>query len=350
MSEKIDYKDAGVDIDEGARAVDAIRSTVSSTHRPEVIGDIGSFGGLFSAAGFKDMEDPVLVSGADGVGTKLQLAQTLDRHDTIGIDLVAMCANDIVTCGAEPLFLLDYIAAGKLKSKQMKQIVDGVAEGCCRAGCALIGGEMAEHPGVMDEDDYDISGFCVGVVDRPQMIDPQRVAVGDVVLGLASSGMHSNGFSLVRRAVTDGLSKRELRRKRKELGGVSLADALLAPTRIYVRSILEARKVGLDLHAVAHITGGGITENLNRALPDTCDARISLGSWDVPPIIDYVVKAAGLDVHEALETFNMGIGMCVVCAQSDAEALKTQLTSDGETVYTIGSIVDGDGKVVYAHD
>ena len=345
--EQITYKDAGVDIDEGARAVKAIRGAVQSTYRPEVIGDIGGFGGLFSAAAFKDMEDPIMVSGTDGVGTKLQLAQMIGRHDSCGIDLVAMCVNDVLACGAEPLFFLDYVAIGKLKAEQMAQIVGGIAEGCKQANCSLIGGEIAEHPGVMPADDYDLSGFCVGVVDRPKMIGPELVEEGDVILGLASTGIHSNGFSLVRRAVTERMSLEELTAPCDKLGGTSVMDALLAPTRIYVKSIVNLLKKGLPVHAVAHITGGGITENLDRALPKTLDAQVELGSWPVLPIIQYVIDAAGLDQEQALKTFNMGIGMCVICKPQDAAAIRAELEATGETVYTVGTVIAGEGKVVY---
>ena len=345
--EQITYKDAGVDIDEGARAVQAIRGAVQSTYRPEVIGDIGGFGGLFSAASFKDMEDPIMVSGTDGVGTKLQLAQMIDRHDSCGIDLVAMCVNDVLACGAEPLFFLDYVAIGKLKAEQMAQIVGGIAEGCKQANCSLVGGEIAEHPGVMPEDDYDLSGFCVGVVDRPKMIGPELVEEGDVILGLASTGIHSNGFSLVRRAVTERKSLDELTAPCEQLGGTSVMDALLAPTRIYVKSIVNLLKKGLPVHAVAHITGGGITENLDRALPKTLDAQVELGSWPVLPIIQYVIDAAGLDQEQALKTFNMGIGMCVICKPADAAAIQAELEATGEKVYTVGTVIAGEGKVVY---
>ena len=345
--EQITYKDAGVDIDEGARAVKAIRGAVQSTYRPEVIGDIGGFGGLFSAAAFKDMEDPIMVSGTDGVGTKLQLAQMIGRHDSCGIDLVAMCVNDVLACGAEPLFFLDYVAIGKLKAEQMAQIVGGIAEGCKQANCSLIGGEIAEHPGVMPADDYDLSGFCVGVVDRPKMIGPELVEEGDVILGLASTGIHSNGFSLVRRAVTERMSLEELTAPCDKLGGTSVMDALLAPTRIYVKSIVNLLKKGLPVHAVANITGGGITENLDRALPKTLDAQVELGSWPVLPIIQYVIDAAGLDQEQALKTFNMGIGMCVICKPQDAAAIRAELEATGETVYTVGTVIAGEGKVVY---
>lgn len=347
MAEQITYKDAGVDIDEGARAVDAIRASVKSTYRPEVIGDIGGFGGLFSAAALKQMDDPILVSGTDGVGTKLALAQMAGKHDTVGIDLVAMCVNDVLACGAEPLFFLDYVAIGKLRSDHIAQVVGGIAEGCRQAGCALVGGEMAEHPGVMNPDDYDLSGFCVGAVDRPKMLNPENVAEGDVILGLASTGIHSNGFSLVRRAVTEVMDAGELTVERAELDGVSVLDALLAPTRIYVKSILELRREVPQIHAVAHITGGGITENLNRALNDHVDAQVNEGSWTQPPIIDFVVEKAGLSREEALKTFNCGIGMCVICPPEVERAAIEQLESTGEKVFKIGSVIPGDGKVVY---
>lgn len=347
MAEQITYKDAGVDIDEGARAVDAIRASVKSTYRPEVIGDIGGFGGLFSAAALKQMDDPILVSGTDGVGTKLALAQMAGKHDTVGIDLVAMCVNDVLACGAEPLFFLDYVAIGKLRSDHISQVVGGIAEGCRQAGCALVGGEMAEHPGVMNPDDYDLSGFCVGAVDRPKMLNPENVAEGDVILGLASTGIHSNGFSLVRRAVTEVMDAGELTVERAELDGVSVLDALLAPTRIYVKSILKLRREVPQIHAVAHITGGGITENLNRALNDHVDAQVNKGSWTQPPIIDFVVEKAGLSREEALKTFNCGIGMCVICPPEVERAAIEQLESTGEKVFKIGSVIPGDGKVVY---
>ncbi len=347
-NEQVTYKDAGVDTAEGARAVDAIRDAVASTRRPEVIGDIGGFGGLFSAAAAKGMADPVLVSGTDGVGTKLVLAQMAGRHDTVGVDLVAMCANDVLACGAEPLFFLDYVAVGKLDSAQMAQIVGGVAQGCRQAGCALVGGEMAEHPGVMAAGDYDLSGFCVGLVDRPKMIGPALVREGDCILGLAGTGVHSNGFSLVRRAVVERMERAELDAPRAELGGASLMEALLAPTRIYVKPVLGLLEAGLPVHACAHITGGGITENLDRALPPTLDARVELGSWECPPVIDFVVKAARLSEGEALKTFNMGVGMCVICDADAAGAVRAHLEQAGQMVFSIGRVAPGSGKVVYA--
>ncbi len=349
---QITYEQAGVSTSEGAHAVDAIKPLVAATYRDEVIGDLGGFGGLFSAAAFKGMEDPILVSGTDGVGTKLTLAQSLGIHDTVGIDLVAMCVNDIVVSGAEPLFFLDYVSVGKLEHDKMAQIVSGIAEGCKQAGCSLIGGEMAEHPGVMDPDDYDLSGFAVGVVDRPRMIGPECVMSGDVILGLASSGIHSNGFSLVRRAVLEPMIREDdLLEPLPELDGMSIGEALLMPTRIYVRSILSALAASLPLHAAAHITGGGITENLNRALPDGLNAEIDLGSWPNVPIIAYVATEAGLSEREMLKTFNCGIGMCLICPPDSVDDMKAHFEQAGEKVFLIGRVVAGDagvkGEVVY---
>ncbi|MFU8891361.1 MAG: phosphoribosylformylglycinamidine cyclo-ligase [Anaerosomatales bacterium] len=342
---RITYRDAGVDTAEGARAVSVIRDAVRSTYRPEVIGDIGGFGGLFSAAALKEMSDPVLVSGTDGVGTKLRLARLLDRHDTVGIDLVAMCANDILTCGAEPLFFLDYIAIGELVAERVEQIVAGIAEGCRQAGCALVGGEMAEHPGTMEPDDYDLSGFCVGAVDRPKMIDGSQVSPGDVVLGLASSGIHSNGYSLVRKVLVEG-HEEGLGLPRVDLGGATLGDVLLEPTRIYVRPVL-ATIAEVPVKAMAHITGGGITENLDRVLPGGCDAEIVRGSWRVPPVFGLIADAAGLDDDEMHRTFNMGVGFMIVVSPAHAPRAAAILQAAGERVFEIGAIVEGTGGVRY---
>jgi phosphoribosylformylglycinamidine cyclo-ligase len=309
ISSQITYADAGVNINEGARAVDAIKAAVRTTYTPDVIGDLGGFGALYSAASLLQMKDPVLVSGTDGVGTKLELAKRLGIHDSIGIDLVAMCVNDIVTCGAKPLFFLDYLAVGKLDADFAATVVGGIAEGCRQAGCALIGGEMAEHPGVMATDSYDLSGFAVGVVDRGDMLGPNRVVSGDQLLLLTSSGLHSNGYSLVRRALTDKMSDDQLACATLPAGS-SLAKALLAPTRIYVDEVLAAAATG-GLHAAAHITGGGISENLNRVLPAGLDACINSG-WEIPAVILEVIRAAGLSQAEALKTFNMGAGMILV--------------------------------------
>ena len=342
------YKDAGVDTTEGARAVDAIKACVATTKRPEVIGGLGGFGGLFSAAKLKEMADPVLVSGTDGVGTKLRLAQLFDRHETVGIDLVAMCVNDLLASGAEPLFFLDYIAIGHIEAEHVAQIVGGIAEGCRQAGCALVGGEMAEHPGVMAKDDYDLAGFCVGVVDRPKMILPEMVQEGDAILGIASSGLHSNGYSLARRVLIDeSADLTQYTAPQDRFGGESLVDAMLKPTRIYVKPILGLLEAGLPVHGVAHITGGGITENLNRVLPENLDAEVEWGIWDVPPVVQAAVEAANLSDTEAYRTFNMGVGMCVVCDPDAVDDIAESLTAAGETVFPVGRIVKGTGQVIY---
>ncbi|MDO4807011.1 MAG: phosphoribosylformylglycinamidine cyclo-ligase [Coriobacteriales bacterium] len=353
MAEHITYADAGVDVDEGARAVDAIKEAVATTNRPEVIGGLGGFGSCFSAAALKDMEDPVLVSGTDGVGTKLAIAQLVGKHDTVGQDLVAMCVDDVVVIGAEPLFFLDYVAVGKLQADAMAQIVGGIAEGCRQSGCALVGGEMAEHPGVMAPEDYDLAGFVVGVVDRPRMIGPDLVREGDVVLGIPSSGIHSNGYSLVRKVAIEGRTVEELLEPLDELGGESLADAVLRPTTIYAGALVRALRAGAPIHAMAHITGGGITENLNRALPSTLDAVVYRGgeegpAWDIPPVITYMVRAAGLTPDEAYKTFNMGVGMSVICAEQDEDVVREALAAEGLQTFVMGKIVSGTGKVVYA--
>ncbi|WP_314026500.1 phosphoribosylformylglycinamidine cyclo-ligase [Olsenella uli] len=352
QAKHVTYADAGVDVDEGARAVDAIRDAVRATSRPEVIGGLGGFGSCFSMKSFKGMEDPVLVSGTDGVGTKLAVAQLLDRHDTVGQDLVAMCVDDVVPVGAEPLFFLDYIAIGKLRAEQVEEIVRGIAEGCRLSGCALVGGEMAEHPGVMDPDDYDLAGFVVGVVDRPKMIGPDKVRVGDAILGLPSSGIHSNGYSLVRKVAIEGRTLDELNTPLDELGGESLADAVLRPTTIYAGKLMRVLRDGAPIHAMAHITGGGITENLNRALPTGVDAAVDRGgedgpTWDVPPIIDYCVRAAGLTPDEAYRTFNMGVGMSLIVAPADVDRIRDMLALEGLDSFVMGSCVPGAGKVIY---
>ena len=347
----VTYAEAGVDIVEGARAVDAIKDTVHSTYRSEVVGDIGGFGGLFSIAAAKDMAEPLLVSGTDGVGTKLKVAQRLGVHDTVGIDLVAMCVNDILAIGAEPLFFLDYVAVGKLDAEAMAKIVGGIGEGCRQSGCALIGGEMAEHPGVMDPDDYDLSGFCVGLVDRPRMLDPESVREGDVLIGLASSGLHSNGYSLARKVCIEGRTEEELREAREDLGGQSILEALLTPTRIYVkpvRAVME--QVPGGIRALAHITGGGITENLNRALPAGVNAEVDLGTWPIPPVVRFACEQANLSEAEALKTFNMGLGMVLIVDPAAAEAVEAALAAAGEETYRVGRIVAGEGEVQYANE
>ena len=350
----VTYEDAGVDTAEGARAVDAIKAAVKETNRPEVIGGLGGFGGCFSAAAFKDMEDPVMVSGTDGVGTKLAIAQLLDRHDTVGEDLVAMCVDDVVPIGAEPLFFLDYVAIGKLRAEHVAQIVKGIANGCKKSGCALVGGEMAEHPGVMNPDDYDLAGFVVGVVDRPKMIGPEKVKAGDVILGLPSSGIHSNGYSLVRKVAIEGRSVEELEAYNEELGE-SVADAVMRPTTIYAGQLIRVLHAGAPIHAMAHITGGGITENLNRALPADVDALVYRGgeagpAWSIPPIITYVSRLAGLSLTEAYKTFNMGVGMSIICAPEDVDAVTAALKAEGLEPFVMGECVPGTGCVQYRDD
>ena len=346
--DQITYAQAGVDINEGARAVDAIKGIVHDTYRPEVVGDIGGFGGLFSIAAAKDMEDPLLVSGTDGVGTKLKIAQLISKHDTVGIDLVAMCANDILATGAEPLFFLDYIAVGKLSAEAVAAIVGGIGEGCRQAGCALIGGEMAEHPGVMDPDDYDLSGFCVGIVDRPKMLDPESVRPGDVLIGLASSGLHSNGYSLARKVCLEGRPLDEVTQPCEELGGQSVAEALLTPTRIYVKTVraLMAAHPGA-IRALAHITGGGITENLNRALNDRVDAAVERGTWPVPDVVRYTCERAHLSEEEAYKTFNMGLGLVLIVDPAQADAVFASAQEAGESAVKVGEIIEGTGVVTY---
>lgn len=351
QSAHITYADAGVDVDEGARAVNAIKEAVKWTSRPEVIGGLGGFGSCFSMKAFKDMEDPVLVSGTDGVGTKLAIAQLLDRHDTVGEDLVAMCVDDVVPVGAEPLFFLDYVALGKLRAEHVSTIVQGIANGCKKAGCALVGGEMAEHPGVMNPNDYDLAGFVVGVVDRPQMLGPERVQQGDVIIGLASSGLHSNGYSLVRKAVIEKKTLNELTTPLAALDGESIADAVLRPTTIYAGGLLRVLKAGAPIHAMAHITGGGITENLNRALPAQLDAVVYRTKqhelWSIPPIISYVTSAAQLTDGEAYKTFNMGVGMSLLCSAADAQGVLKLLKDEGFEAFVMGECIAGTGKVVY---
>ena len=344
------YAAAGVDIEAGYQGVKMMNRYVQRTLTADVISDLGGFGGLFSLD-LHGLEKPVLVSGTDGVGTKQRIAQLMDRHNTVGIDCVAMCVNDIICCGAKPLFFLDYIAIGKNIPEKVVSLVSGVSEGCVRAGCALIGGETAEHPGTMKPDDYDLAGFAVGVVDRDKILDKNKMQPGDVVIALPSSGLHSNGYSLARKVCVEGKTHYELRIEREELGGRSLQDALLEPTRIYVkpvRAVLEACEGAV--HALAHITGGGISENLDRALPKSCAAEVDLGTWPVPAIASFVCDAAHLDEAEALKTFNMGLGMVLIVDAARADEVEAALTQAGETTYRVGRIVAGEGEVRYAND
>lgn len=338
----MDYKSAGVDIEAGYKSVELIKGFVKETNRPEVIGGLGGFAGAFSMAKYKDMEDPVLVSGTDGCGTKVKLAFIMDKHDTIGIDAVAMCVNDIVCGGAEPLFFLDYIACGKNIPEKIAMIVKGVAEGCKQSGCALVGGETAEHPGLMPEDEYDLAGFAVGIVDRKDIIDGKDLAEGDVLIGLASSGVHSNGFSLVRKVFD--MTKESLDTYYDELGG-KLGDVLLAPTRIYVKALQNAKKAGIKLKACSHITGGGFYENVPRMLREGCHALIEKDSYDIPPIFTLMKNKGGLDEKMMYNTFNMGVGMVVAVSADDAQKAVESFTASGEKAFVIGKITSGEKGV-----
>ncbi|MBK1724720.1 phosphoribosylformylglycinamidine cyclo-ligase [Thiocystis violacea] len=327
----LNYRDAGVDIDAGAALVERIKPLAAATRRPGVLDGLGGFGALFELP-LDRYREPVLVSGTDGVGTKLKLAIELGRHDTIGIDLVAMCANDILVSGAEPLFFLDYYATGRLDVEVAASVISGIARGCELAGCALTGGETAEMPGMYGEGDYDLAGFCVGIAEKSALIAPDRVEPGDVLIGLASSGPHSNGYSLVRKVIE--VSGADLD---QDLDGVSLADALLAPTRIYVASVLPLTR-SIQVHALAHITGGGLTENLPRVLPAHLLARIELDSWQRPAVFDWLQTRGGISRTEMLRTFNCGVGMVICVAAEDAEAALKQLGDAGETAWILGRI------------
>jgi phosphoribosylformylglycinamidine cyclo-ligase len=335
MSEKpVTYKDSGVDIAAGNNFVNLIKPLVKATSRPEVLADIGGFGGLFSLNTSK-YKNPVLVSGTDGVGTKLKIAFLADRHDTVGIDLVAMCVNDIIVQGAEPLFFLDYLATGKLLPEKGAEIVKGIAEGCKQAGCALIGGETAEMPGFYSDGEYDVAGFTVGVVDRENIIDGSCISVGNVLIGIASSGLHSNGYSLARTLVFDrlGLSIND----EFPGAGASVADVLLTPTKIYVRSILNLLK-DFSIHGIAHITGGGLLENVPRVLPKGCQAHIYTKRWERPNLFTVLQKAGNVERDEMYRTFNMGIGMVLAVAEGQAEEIIDRLKGLGESAWVIGDI------------
>lgn len=338
------YKEAGVDVTAGYRSVELMKKDVASTATEGVLDSIGGFGGLFAPA-FAGMEKPVLVSGTDGVGTKLKLAMLLDRHDTIGIDCVAMCVNDVICAGAKPLFFLDYIACGKNVPEKIAEIVSGVAAGCRESGCALIGGETAEHPGMMPEDEYDLAGFTVGLVDEKDILDKESVQEGDVLIGLASSGVHSNGFSLVRK-VFDITTKESLERKPEELDGKTLGETLLTPTRLYVKPVLNLLKQ-VHVRSIAHITGGGFYENMPRAFGEGLDACIRRGSWNIPPIFSLIQKEGGISEHDMYNTFNMGIGMMAVTAKEDAEKALAVLKENGIEASVIGKMVKGDHTVVF---
>ena len=336
------YAAAGVDITAGYKSVELMKSHIARTMTAGVASDIGGFGGLF-ALDTAGMEQPVLVSGTDGVGTKIRIAQLLDKHDTIGIDCVAMCVNDIICCGAKPLFFLDYIACGKNYPEKIAAIVAGVAEGCVQAGCALIGGETAEHPGMMAEDDYDLAGFSVGVVDKKKIIDHSAMAAGDVILALPSTGVHSNGFSLVRRVFN--VERADLRVPVEALGGKGLGETLLTPTKIYVKPILALLEE-VAVRGISHITGGGFYENIPRSIPDGLCARIERSAVRVLPIFDLLAKTGNIPERDMFNTFNMGVGMSVVVPKDQADRALAILKEQGEDAYILGEIVQGEEKVV----
>jgi len=334
------YKDAGVDVEAGYEAVKLMRNDVKRTFRPEVLTDIGGFGGLFALDKSK-YEEPVLVSGTDGVGTKLKIAFLLDRHDTVGIDCVAMCVNDIICGGAEPLFFLDYIALGKNRPEKVAQIVKGVAEGCVMSGCSLVGGETAEMPGFYPENEYDIAGFAVGIVDKKKIIDGKGIKDGDVLIGLASSGLHSNGFSLVRKL----LNPSEARLKeRVEALGRTLGEELLTPTRIYVKTILDIKEK-FNIKGISHITGGGFIENIPRIIPDGFRVRINKGTWPVLPVFDLLQKIGDIKERDIYNTFNMGIGMVLAVDARIGNEVAEYLNSRSEKAYIIGEVIKGEAGV-----
>ncbi|MGG3308627.1 phosphoribosylformylglycinamidine cyclo-ligase [Paenibacillus lautus] len=337
------YKQAGVDIAAGNEAVERMKKHVKTTFRPEVMTDLGGFGALFKLN--KDQyEEPVLVSGTDGVGTKLKLAFAMDQHDTIGIDAVAMCVNDIVVQGAEPLFFLDYLACDKVIPAKIESIVKGIADGCNQAGCSLIGGETAEMPGMYSEGEYDIAGFTVGIVDKSKMINGANIAAGDTVIGLASSGVHSNGFSLVRKLLLEDAGY-SLQQELPELGG-RLGDVLLAPTKIYVKPLLGLLKE-IEVKGMAHITGGGFIENIPRMLPDGVNVDIEYGSWPILPIFKLMQEKGNISNKDMFTTFNMGIGMVLVVKEQDADGVLQYLRSAGEEAYVIGRVTEGERLVTF---
>ena len=338
------YKAAGVDITAGYKSVELMKKHIARTRNEGCLDDVGGFGGCFGL-NLAGMEEPVLVSGTDGVGTKLRFAMLLDKHDTIGIDAVAMCVNDIICCGARPLFFLDYIACGKNYPEKIAAIVAGVAEGCVRSGSALIGGETAEHPGMMPEDDYDLAGFSVGIVDKKKIIDNSKMAEGDVVIALASSGVHSNGFSLVRK-VFDVENNTHLTDPCDELGGKSIAETLLTPTRIYVKPVLALLEK-VNVKGISHITGGGFYENIPRSIPDGLTAKITKSAVKVLPIFDMIAKVGNVPERDMFNTFNMGVGMSIVVPADEVETALTILRENGEDAYVIGEIIKGNDGVVF---
>lgn len=336
----MDYKNAGVDIEAGYKAVELMKEHIAGTMRSEVLTDIGGFSGAFSMEAFKTMEQPTLVSGTDGVGTKLKVAFEMDRHDTVGIDCVAMCVNDIACAGGEPLFFLDYIACGKNEPEKIASIVSGVANGCKQSGAALIGGETAEMPGFYPVDEYDLAGFAVGVVDRKNMITGKTIAKGDVLVGIAPSGIHSNGYSLVRKVFE--MKKESLNKTYESLGGKSLGETLLTPTVIYVKALRTIKEGGVTIKGCSHITGGGFYENIPRMLPENAHANIKVGSYKIPPIFDMLAKEGNISKEMMYNTYNMGIGMLLAVDAADADKTVALAEQAGEKAYIIGEIAEGE--------
>ncbi|OAB58186.1 phosphoribosylformylglycinamidine cyclo-ligase [Phormidium willei BDU 130791] len=338
----MDYQDAGVNIEAGRAFVNRIESLVKDTYRPGVLGGLGGFGGYFELP--EGYRKPVLVSGTDGVGTKLKLAQSLNRHDTVGIDLVAMCANDVLTSGAEPLYFLDYLATGKLDSEQLAQVVSGIAIGCRDAGCALLGGETAEMPGFYPDGEYDMAGFCVGIVEKEQLLDGSQVKVGDVAIALPSSGVHSNGYSLVRKIIADGgYSWSDCP---DVFQGQSLGEVFLTPTQLYIQPILDLRRQAIEIHGMAHITGGGLPENLPRCLGDKQSVRINDEGWETPRVFEWLAEAGNVSPEAMFDTFNMGVGFVVVVSPRDVEATLASLKTQQQPAWVLGEVIDGEGEVL----
>nr|WP_317358505.1 phosphoribosylformylglycinamidine cyclo-ligase [uncultured Tyzzerella sp.] len=335
----MDYKSAGVDVEAGYKSVELMKSSVKATFRKEVLTDLGGFGGLFSIEKAKNMEQPVLVSGTDGVGTKLKIAFLTDKHDTIGIDAVAMCVNDIVCSGAEPLFFLDYIACGKNYPEKIAKIVEGVSKGCLMAGCSLIGGETAEMPGFYPEDEYDLAGFTVGILDNANVIDGKNIKDGDILIGVSSSGIHSNGYSLIRKIFNP--NKENINEYIEELGQ-TLGEALLTPTKIYVKTVLELIKK-VDIKGISHITGGGFVENIPRMMPQGVKANIEDGSFPILPIFELIMKKGNIDKMDMYKTFNMGIGLVLAIDKDDVEKTISLLKELNEEAFVIGNVTKGDG-------
>ncbi|WP_017295032.1 phosphoribosylformylglycinamidine cyclo-ligase [Geminocystis herdmanii] len=339
----MDYKQAGVDVEAGREFVKKITDNVASTYRKGVLGGLGGFGGCFEIP--EGYQQPVLISGTDGVGTKLKIAHELNRHDTVGVDLVAMCVNDILTSGAEPLFFLDYLATGKLDSNQLAEVINGIVSGCKESGCALLGGETAEMPGFYQVGEYDLAGFCVGIVEKSKILDGSKVKIGDVAIALSSSGIHSNGFSLVRKIIeSNGFSWHD---KPKELGGETLGEICLTPTRLYVKPVLSALQSGLEIKAMAHITGGGIPENLPRCLPQNRSIELKLDSWTIPPIFQWLAKTGNVDQEAMLNTFNMGVGFVVIVSEDDVTTVKDHFHNYNIETSSIGRVIEGENSIVF---